>query len=60
MIDNLPEDTEQFDLRLYIDGAGYELGLQNGNIRNAKAFIIQPNITGNYAADFSYMWLCSK
>ena len=45
MIDNIMEDTEQFNLRLYIDGAGYGLGLQSGNIRNATAFIMQP---GNY------------
>ena len=55
MTDNLAEDIKQFNLRLYIDGVGYGLGLQSGRIRNAIAFIMQPNITGNYAADFSYM-----
>lgn len=46
-MDNVEEETEQFDLKLYIDAAGYGLGLQNGNNKNATAFIIQPNITGN-------------
>lgn len=48
MVDNIAEGTEQFNLRLYIDGAGYGLGLQNGNVKNATAFIMQPNITGNF------------
>ena len=48
MIDGIVEETEQFNLRLYIDGTGYGLGLQGGNVLNATVFIIQPNITGNY------------
>ena len=58
MIDSIVEETEQFNLRLYIDGAGYGLGLQSGNVRNATAFIMQPNITGNYfktAVDLHYV-----
>lgn len=49
IVDNISEETEQFGLRLYINGAGYGLGLQSGSIRNATAFIMQPNLTGNQA-----------
>lgn len=53
VFDNFSEETEYFNLRLYIDATGYGLGLQSGNIKNATAFIMQPNMTGN----FNYLYL---
>ena len=39
--DNIYEpDVEQFNLRLYIDGAGYQLGLYKGNISKATVSIL--------------------
>jgi len=35
----MDEPTEQFSLRLYIDGAGYGMGLQKGNVSKAMANI---------------------
>jgi len=40
IVDNIDEPTEQFSLRLYIDGAGYGMGLQKGNIATATAIIM--------------------
>jgi len=38
--DDIDEPTEQFNLRLYIDGAGYGMGLQKGNIATATVSIL--------------------
>ena len=39
--DNIYEpNVEQFNLRLYIDGAGYQLGLYKGNISKATVSIL--------------------
>jgi len=43
--DDIDEPTEQFSLILYIDGAGYGMGLQGGNIIRATVSITQPNVT---------------
>ena len=58
-VDNIIEETEHFNLRLYIDATGYGLGLQSGNVKNATVFIMQPNITGNfnYLFNICKFWL---
>ena len=38
--DDIDEPTEQFSLRLYIDGAGYGMGLQKGNVAEVVVTII--------------------
>jgi len=38
--DDINESTEQFSLRLYIDGAGYGMGLQKGNTTEVVVTII--------------------
>ena len=37
--DDIDEPTEQFSLRLYIDGDGYGMGLKKGNIATATVSI---------------------
>jgi len=38
--DDIDEPTEQFNLRLYIDGAGYGMGLQQGSSKAAIVSIL--------------------
>jgi len=47
--DDINEPTEQFSLRLYIDGAGYGMGLQKGNIAVATVSIL--------LSEFAYIYL---
>lgn len=44
-VDSIVEKTEHFSLRLYINGAGYGLGLQSGKVKMATAYIIGNNIS---------------
>ena len=39
VVDDIDEPTEQFRLRLYIDGTGYGIGLQKGSISTATVSI---------------------
>jgi len=52
--DDIDEPTEQFSLTLYIDGNGYGIGLQGGNITKATAFITQPTVEGIQKALYQY------
>ena len=38
--DNIDEPTEQFSLRLYIDGDGYGVGIQKGNAAKTVVNIV--------------------
>ena len=45
---NIDEPTEQFNLRLYIDGVGYGMGVQKGGISMATVSIILSKCVSDY------------
>ena len=49
--DDINEPTEQFSLRLYIDGAGYGMGLQKGIIATATVSILLSKFVYIYLTD---------
>jgi len=55
--DDIDEPSEQFSLRLYIDGAGYGIGLQKGNIATATAIIMLSKFVFHLFLTIYTMWL---